>query len=501
MSDRAWRFLSAVLMAALMVRPARAGSDLRDPPEGLINEGWYALLMSGQKSGHMHGTLRREGQRILSATEMTLAIKRGPAVVEIRVETRTEERLDGTPLKSVSVMNLASQMNLTHTTEFDGTKAKVTTEQFGRPTVSEYELSAKPLLAWGSLVEQQRRGFAPGTRYTLAAYEPAIKPDDVLLTRVEVVGPETIDLLGRQTQATKLKTAIEGLPMDQVSWVDEDGEMLRMTTFMVMMQVELVRCDKTFALQDKDPPEMFAQSMVPVGRSLDRAGLKRLRLRLSVPQGQLPDLPETQMQNVRRLDPRTVELTIIRIDHKKLKGASPVEPVGEAAECLRSNAYMDLNDPELTRMAAAAVKGADGLYDRLDRLRNYVSREITDKSLDVGLATASEVARGREGDCTEHGVLLAALGRANGIPARVVTGLAYVPEFLGSAHVFGYHMWTQYYVDGGWVDVDAAFRQTEVDPTHIALSVMSLNDQSFFDSAFSILPLMGRLKIEVLEAE
>ena len=41
-------------------------------------------------------------------------------------------------------------------------------------------------------------------------------------------------------------------------------------------------------------------------------------------------------------------------------------------------------------------------------------------------ATAAEVARSREGDCTEHAVLLAALARARGIPARVAMGLVYV---------------------------------------------------------------------------
>ena len=65
------------------------------------------------------------------------------------------------------------------------------------------------------------------------------------------------------------------------------------------------------------------------------------------------------------------------------------------------------------------------------------------KNLSVGLATAKEVARTLAGDCTEHAVLAAALGRAAGIPTKVATGLVYFQGMLG------YHMWTEFYAAHG----------------------------------------------------
>ena len=67
-------------------------------------------------------------------------------------------------------------------------------------------------------------------------------------------------------------------------------------------------------------------------------------------------------------------------------------------------------------------------------------------------------------------VLLAALGRGAGIPTRLVTGLIYVDEWHNVRRIFGRHMWTQFYIDGRWIDLDAAQNQTEIKPTHIALT-------------------------------
>jgi len=39
------------------------------------------------------------------------------------------------------------------------------------------------------------------------------------------------------------------------------------------------------------------------------------------------------------------------------------------------------------------------------------------------------------------------LGRALGIPSRVVTGLVYADEFEDQKDVLVYHMWTQFYID------------------------------------------------------
>jgi hypothetical protein len=88
----------------------------------------------------------------------------------------------------------------------------------------------------------------------------------------------------------------------------------------------------------------------------------------------------------------------------------------------------------------------------------------------AGHFSAAEVLSRRAGDCTESAVLLAALGRAAGIPTRVASGIVYSREqYHGVANVFMPHAWTLAYVDGEWRSFDIAL--DGFDSSHIALTI------------------------------
>lgn len=87
------------------------------------------------------------------------------------------------------------------------------------------------------------------------------------------------------------------------------------------------------------------------------------------------------------------------------------------------------------------------------RWARAVDEEIDRKTHARGFDPASTVARRREGDCTEHAVLLTALARALGRPARVVMGVALV---VGTDNVAAYgHAWTEIHDGDTWRRVDA----------------------------------------------
>ncbi|MEO0425722.1 MAG: transglutaminase domain-containing protein [Pseudomonadota bacterium] len=88
----------------------------------------------------------------------------------------------------------------------------------------------------------------------------------------------------------------------------------------------------------------------------------------------------------------------------------------------------------------------------------------------AGHLSAAEVWRYRRGDCTESAALLAALGRAAGIPTKVLSGLVYSRAlYHGRSHTFMPHTWVAAYVDGRWRSYDAAL--DGFDSTHLAFSV------------------------------
>jgi transglutaminase-like putative cysteine protease len=155
---------------------------------------------------------------------------------------------------------------------------------------------------------------------------------------------------------------------------------------------------------------------------------------------------------------------------------------------------LESDDPEIIGQARAHTREATSAADKMQALERFVHDHISNKSLSVGYASALETLHAQEGDCTEHAVLLAALGRAVGIPTRVVNGLAYADAFVGHERVFVPHAWVQAWIDGRWRSFDAALRG--FDGGHIALGTGD-GDATGFYAAVS---LLGNLEVRAADA-
>ena len=152
--------------------------------------------------------------------------------------------------------------------------------------------------------------------------------------------------------------------------------------------------------------------------------------------------------------------------------------------------------------AKKAVGSTKDAGEAARRIEAFVADYIDNKDLSVGYASAVEVARSKQGDCSEHAVLTAALCRAVGIPAQVVTGIAYVEDWSG-LQGFGGHAWVQAFIGrktGKWIGLDAAFKGTGRGghgPGHIALAAGNGEPTDFFNLATTL----GKFKIEQATVE
>ena len=136
---------------------------------------------------------------------------------------------------------------------------------------------------------------------------------------------------------------------------------------------------------------------------------------------------------------------------------------------------------------------AVGTRARAEALTRFVNATVQKKPT-VSLPSAREVLRTRIGDCNEHTALFVAMSRAVGIPARIAVGLAFVRG------AFYYHAWPEIYIDEGaargfWLPVDPTFNQFPADATHFRLARGGLDKQA------AIIPLIGRVKITVIDLE
>jgi len=497
-----------------------AGSLAADPrTEKLDEDEWFAVRIQDQPCGYMHTTMRTVGNEVHSRALIQLKIARNKAKVNVSIDQEYRETPEGIPLALVSKVALAEVPVIYSGTIEDG-KITLTTEQFGIKRTAKYPFDPEIRFTYGQILEQRKNGLKPGTVIHSKAYDPSLRPDGPVEVDFKCGPIEEIDVLGKKQRLHHMTASMKldsmpGQPaatptsggekqsftVDSDLWVDDEARPVITTMDMGIAKVRMYLSTKDEALKDAEPPDIFLNTFIPIDRSIGKEP-REVKYRLIVPAGSsqgLPDLPNTSMQTFKRLSKYEGELTVHRIDWKKLRKITDDPEARQMTEFLRASPIVDINDSKIKRLARTAVKGQNTPAEKADALRKFVTDYIENKSMDVGFATASEVARTKQGDCTEHGVLLAALARAAGLPARGVSGIVEVPMgYMDEGkHAFGYHMWAQVCIGGKWVDIDGALRQSDCDVTHIALSLMPLNEEGMVDSLVALVPLLGKLEIKI----
>jgi hypothetical protein len=112
---------------------------------------------------------------------------------------------------------------------------------------------------------------------------------------------------------------------------------------------------------------------------------------------------------------------------------------------------LQVNHPEISALAKKLTRSSKPC-EIIKMLNNYVFTKM-EKRYTATFSSALESLRSGFGDCGEHAVLLAALLRASGVPARIVNGVVYMPEKKG----YYYHVWVMAHDGTHWLFTDPAF--------------------------------------------
>ncbi len=164
---------------------------------------------------------------------------------------------------------------------------------------------------------------------------------------------------------------------------------------------------------------------------------------------------------------------VFEIRHPRYAGAGapPFPPAfGDdpaLREYLEPGDLIESDDAVLIAHARELTAGAADSWDAARRISTWVAENI-DYAIPGG-ATARRTYDSRAGECGAHSALVAALCRAVGIPARVVWGCQYIPNYGGA---FGQHGWNEIYMGRaqGWVPLDAtSFEPDYVDSGHVRI--------------------------------
>ncbi|MGE3803990.1 MAG: transglutaminase family protein, partial [Gemmataceae bacterium] len=120
---------------------------------------------------------------------------------------------------------------------------------------------------------------------------------------------------------------------------------------------------------------------------------------------------------------------------------------------------------------------------------------MKNKNFTEAFATADHVAKSLEGDCTEHAMLTAAMCRAAGVPSRTAIGLVYVDAAAGPT--MGFHMWTEVWVDGQWLPIDATLGRGYVGASHLKISDHSWHEIQSLTPLLPVVRVVGKVSISV----
>ena len=494
------RPLGIMFMLMMTLMPARGATA----NEAVQFERWYTALLDSRPVGWMHVKIVRCADEYHSQSEMAISVRRGESVVSIMLGETFVETGGGEPLHTTQTQKLAGQ-TITRKLVFGRDVYTLTTSNGSSVQTREYRPSALPWLtpmaAERYVTEQMNQGVKKITFWTLGL-ATGIQPVEVAHT---VLRTTNIEVLGKTVPATEIHTTMSVLPsVRSTEYMDREGHMIKTSSTLGPWKFIIVESDEQLAKAKIDPPELMTRLFVRSNRPIAmprriRSAEYELRLDRSATDLSDLDLPSIGCQRLVHSNGQTAR---IRVD---LEVKAEVQDRPQEEHRIPS-AMIDSNDEKIRGLSEEGLAKYDEAvkdHVKAQALCRFVHRYIENRDLSVGFATATEVAQTARGDCSEFAVLLAAMLRAVNIPSRTISGLVYVEQFMGQQDLFGYHMWTQAWIENGqvgyWMDLDAALNPDHFDATHIAVSSSAMSDDQFFNDMVKLAPLLGRLSISVIE--
>ena len=465
------------------------------------SESWDAVFLGGNKVGHMRIRVApvKDGERQLTRVlvDFVLSFKRGADSSTIEVQYGTIETPEGQVLRLDTRTLVSQQMIRVHGDVVDG-KMKLMIENGDQKQEKVIPWTSDTFGPYGAEMSLSRKPIKPGEVRKVKTFIPDLnKVGEATLTArgmepVALGGGTNRDLL-RVDQEITFEDGKKAPEMNTTLWLDEGGQILKSFTDANGGMVTY-RTTKEAALRSSPKADLIAAQIIKIGRKINNPeGSRDIVYKVTLAGDEAAGLfPNDRRQAFKAgTDPKSGLLEV------KTAGPDDGQAGPEAVdpEFLRSNPLITSNDPRVVALARRAVGNANDPWSKAKAITKWVASNLRDKNFETTFAPADEVARTLAGDCTEHGVLTAAMCRAEGIPARVVTGLVYVPTQGG----FGFHMWNEVYVNRRWVAVDSAYDQDQVDAAHIKLSESSLDGVAPFESFLPVARVFGKLKMEAVE--
>jgi hypothetical protein len=442
-------------------RPAARSARRDPPPPPVEREGattrWYEMRTEGQKLGwirvvwapstwrgrptvHDTTTIRTREMRDMLGTE---------DVFENETVVDVERGEDGTLWWQRAVVTEAGGRATVEETTWTGAGYEVVGRLGGTEKVTRVAATAPahvdpeaflgPRVAAGTL--------AAGDRLALRVLQAS--SERVAELPLEILGTEPGPSEDGEVPCLKVRQTDPETGGEATFWLDPHGVVARMKAPLT----EIVRVPEAKALERPVRPASFSIT-VPSAPPLPRVfSARRLLVDVHVrpdPDRPLPEFPASPWSRVLEVtgDARTgwvARAELLAYDAPQASARVPVTDPAFAKD-LEPTLLMPCEHPDLREEARRALAGETDARRAVQRIADVVFA-LGKRSPAGAQASAIEILRDGQGDCSEHALYFVALCRAAGIPARRCSGFVCVGSHWGA------HAWAEVWV-GAWIGVD-----------------------------------------------
>lgn len=480
------------LAAAPAAAPAAAGSEAAVPkvlqlPRPKGGE-WMGIYVLGKKAGWAFAELKEgtfEGRKaIVSTSRVVLQASVGGAPMERDVsEERVYEYKDGGRLLALKQEKRGDGGNEVLTGR--ATREGVTLKRVrpGQPD------DLKKLPPTGETVER-----AEAVRLVAFSRKPltttALDLERTLSDKketTEFIGESTITAAGVSVTVFKTRTIEEETKLPIVTTIATDGRELELDFGGVMVG----KAESEDVAKQLEKVDIFNLTRVPLSKALPPEVREPPAKIVWKVQGLDADRVVRTGRQVFEAGPDGTGLLTITSRAPTASARRPIAPGNdkELKDALKATLTVDWESPAITRLAKEIASTEKDAWT-VARRSNLFVHKLLDKAYGASSDRATDVLANKRGDCTEHALLLTAILRAAGIPARRADGLVYMQAADGVPALY-WHEWVQAWV-GEWIELDPTFNQPIADPTHVLLGTEAQVDTA---------GLIGKLKLEVAEIE
>lgn len=472
-------------------------------------ETWQAYYLGGRHVGYSHVKVALQSEAADSLVSVTvedqLAIRRGPSTVIQRLDQTSLETRDGELVSFEAELRIGPALTRYSGSVEGESLTVVTTRGTKKSTQSvPWEASFRgPAGLQQSLLstpidrgqERRLKTLLP-IRFDVATFELDCRH------LASIAMPD-----GTIQQAREVEVAMKtenSPPINTVLWVDDQGNVIKtLTPALDLTAFNSTREAAINGIVASD--DILTATAVEIEGKLEKPQETKIaKYRITPRQGakdpgDTPAFTAHPGQWVKKNDNGSYDILVSRDTNATPPADFQTPSLAPTNQDSRGGPLVDSGHSLVKQLADTAIAKKNEQARLARELTRSTHSLIRKKNYASGFVPASEVARSGEGDCTAHAVLLTAMLRARGIPARVAIGLVYVPAEPKPR--MAYHMWTLAYINDQWLHFDATLPEGYAPADRITLTTNALDSGNEYESLGPVLGTIGQYNIEVTESE